>query len=222
MGKTAYFTPALFRFLDELQHHNQRPWFEANKARYLADVRDPFLRFIAELEPRMRKLSPHFDVDPKPVGGSLFRIYRDTRFAKDKSPYKTHAAAHFPHARCKGSAPGFYLRLDPESVLIGAGVWHPDTPELKRIREAIAKKPSDWKKAIAGRELDGEKLARPPKGYEADHPLVEDLKRKDFITGAELEPRDACAPDFLDRFVDECKQAAPLVRFLTTAMGLPF
>jgi len=222
MGKTAHFTPALFKFLDELGKHNQRPWFEANKARYLADVRDPFLRFIADLQPRLRKLSPHLVVDPKPAGGSMFRVHRDTRFSKDKSPYKTHAAAHFPHAGCEGSAPGFYLRLDAESVMIGAGVWHPDAPELKRIRDAIANQTADWKKATKGRELDGEKLARPPKGYDADHPLVEELKRKDFITGVEFGRREVCAPDFLDRFVGACRDTSPLVKFLCGALELSF
>ncbi|HZS37932.1 MAG TPA: TIGR02453 family protein [Polyangia bacterium] len=222
MPTTSWFTPALFEFFADLERHNARPWFEANKARYLADVRDPFLRFIAALQPKLRKVSPHFDVDPKPVGGSLFRIHRDVRFSTDKSPYKTHAAAHFPHARCDGSAPGFYLRLSSEDGMMGAGVWHPEPPALGRIRDAIAEKSAAWKRAVAGLTLDGEQLKRVPKGYDAEHPMAEELKRKDFITGVEFTRREVCAPDFLDRFVGACRETSPLVKFLCGALELSF
>jgi uncharacterized protein (TIGR02453 family) len=221
MAKT-YFQPAFFRFLKELEKHNHRDWFSANKPRFESDVRDPMLAFIGELQPRLAKLSRHIVVDPRPVGGSLFRIHRDVRFSADKSPYKTHMAAHFSHAGCEGSAPGFYLRLEPGQSLAGAGVWHPEAEALGRIREAMVAAPNDWKRATQGLRLDGEVLKRPPRGCDPQHPLIEDLKRKDFITGTTYTESKVCASDFLDRFVEDCRTRAPLVRFLCRALGLPF
>ena len=217
-----HFQPALFRFLKELRKNNDRDWFHANKARFEQEVRDPMLGFITALKPRLARLSPHFVVDPRPIGGSLFRMHRDVRFSPDKSPYKTHVAAQFPHARCEGSAPGFYLRLEPGESLAGAGVWHPEAEVLGQVRAAIVSAPNDWKRATRGLALDGEALKRAPKGFDPAHPLIEDLKRKDFITGAKYEESEICAADFLDRFVDGCRSYAPLVRFLCGALDLPF
>src|SRR6185369_3813459 len=105
------FTRAAFAFLRELRDHNDREWFAANKQRYEKVVRDPALQFIAGFGPRLHKISPHLVADPRPVGGSMFRIYRDTRFSRDKSPYKTHLGIHFFHEKAKAAAsvPGFYL-----------------------------------------------------------------------------------------------------------------
>ena len=108
-------SPALFDFLRALRANNERPWFEANKARYREEVRDPMLDFIAAFAGPLAEISPHFRADPRPNGGSLFRIYRDTRFSKDKTPYKTNVGAHFRHAAGRDAhAPGFYLHLEPE------------------------------------------------------------------------------------------------------------
>src|SRR5262245_16529190 len=113
----AYFKPALFKFLKDLAKNNNRPWFEENKARFERDVRDPLLSFIGDFASPLAKISKHYLADPRPSGGSMFRIYRDTRFAKDKSPYKTHVAAHFRHSAGKDvHAPGFYVHLEPGQV----------------------------------------------------------------------------------------------------------
>ena len=121
-----YFQEGLFTFLKELRANNDREWFAANRERYETQVREPFVRFISDFEPILHQISPHFRADPRPSGGSLFRIYRDTRFSKDKSPYKTAAAAHFPHERGRDvHAPGYYLHLEPGSVFAGAGLWRP-------------------------------------------------------------------------------------------------
>src|SRR5688572_21278461 len=131
MLKSAYFTPRLFQFLRELKANNDRSWFQANKGHYESDVKQPLLEFIADFGPPLREISEHFDADPGPVGGSLFRIYRDTRFSRDKTPYKTHAAAHFRHERGKDvHAPGFYLHLEPDNVFAACGIWHPDSDTL--------------------------------------------------------------------------------------------
>ncbi len=217
---TPHFTPALFKFLRELAKNNEREWFQANKARYEKDVRDPMLAFIAALAPKLGKLSPHFKVDARPVGGSLFRIHRDVRFAADKSPYKTHVAAHFSHLR--GEGPGFYVSLEPKESYGGAGLWRPEPGPLAHVRTALMAAPAEWKKAVKGIELDGESLKRPPRGIDPDHALIEDLKRKDFVSGEPFTEAQVLAPDFLERYVAACKARAPLVRFLCRALDLPF
>ena len=132
MARKAHFTPALFRFLGELRLHNDREWFERSKERYLLDVRDPMLRFISDFAPVLRKIAPCLVADPSPVGGSLFRLHRDTRFSSDKTPYKTNVAAHFRHEAGRGvHGPGCYLSLAPDEVTVGGGVWHPEADALR-------------------------------------------------------------------------------------------
>jgi len=121
------FTPALFDFLRELKGNNNRDWFQTNKSRYEKDVKDPLLLFIADFADRVPEISPHIAAIPRATGGSMFRIYRDMRFSKDKTPYKTAAALHFRHESGKDvHAPGYYLHLEPGSVFMGAGIWKPD------------------------------------------------------------------------------------------------
>ena len=223
MPKRAHFTPELFRFLRELKRHNDRAWFQANKRRYEDHVRNPMLQFIADLGPKLGAVSRHFVADPRPVGGSLFRIHRDTRFAADKSPYKTHAAAAFRHeSRGDTSQPGFYVHLSPGESFVGAGLWHPDAAALTEIRNAIVAAPEQWKRATAKIEVDGEARKRPPRGYDPDHPLIDDLKRKDFTTGKPFTDARVCAPAFLDAVAAEYRRAAPLVAFLCRPLGLSF
>jgi uncharacterized protein (TIGR02453 family) len=161
------------------------------------------------------------------VGGSLFRIYRDTRFSKDKRPYKTHAGLSFRH--CDGRevhGPVFYLHLEPGSVFAAAGMWHPDADTLRKVRDAIAEHPGRWKRVLASRgvELDEghDGLKRAPRGYDPDHPFVEDLKRRSFTASTRFTQSQACAPEFLRRFTTACRQKAPLMEFLTNAAGLPW
>ena len=220
------FGPELFRFLRDLKTHNDRGWFAANKDRYEDEVRGPALDFVADVAPQLERVSPHFVADPRPSGGSLFRIHRDTRFAKDKSPYKTYVGIQFRHELGKDAhAPGFYLHLEPKAVFVGAGIWHPDQATLARIREAIAADPTAWRRATGDPKrfrLAGESLKRAPAGFDPAHPLIEDLKRKDFICVASLSERDVCAPGFVDAFVHMCRDASPLVRFLCAALDAPF
>jgi len=220
------FNPVLFRFLRELKANNDREWFAANKSRYEDDVRGPALDFVADVAPHLDRISPHFDADPRPSGRSLFRIHRDTRFSKDKSPYKTYVGVQFRHELAKDAhAPGYYLHLEPKAVFVGAGIWHPDTPTLARIREAIADDPKAWRagKRVGERfQLGGDSLKRAPAGYDPDHPLIEDLKRKDFICFTPLSEKDVCAPGFVDNFAGMCRDASPLIRFLCAAVDAPF
>lgn len=229
MVTKSYFTPALFTWLRQLKKNNNREWFQKSKDRYLETVRDPLLHFISDFGPRLEKISPHFVADPRPSGGSMFRIYRDTRFSKEKTPYKTHAAAQFRHQAGKDvHAPGFYLHLEPGEVFVGAGIWHPDSKALAGIRELIVEDPTGWKKSISGTSfksdfaLGGEALKRPPRGFDPDHPLVEELKRKDFVASTRFSEEDACSPDFLTTFTRACRTMSPFVHYLTRAVNVPF
>ncbi|MEA2125501.1 MAG: hypothetical protein QOI80_2283 [Solirubrobacteraceae bacterium] len=221
------FSPALFAFLRDLAANNDREWFTANKQRYIDDVREPALAFVEDVGHRLPEISPRFVADPRTTGGSLFRIYRDTRFARDKSPYKTHAGIQFRHEQASHAhSPCFYLHLEPGNVFLAAGVWHPDGEALRAIRTAIATRPPRWENVVGslGEEfrLGGDTLKRPPAGFDPDHPLIEDLKRKSFIATAKLTQREATAGDFLDRFLELCREASPLVRFVCEANGMRF
>ncbi len=229
MPKTPYFSPELFRFLSDLKANNEKEWFEANKERYLAEVRDPLLRFIADFSPRLLQISPHYVADPRPVGGSLMRPYRDTRFSTDKSPYKTMTGALFRHQKGKSvPAPAFMIHLEPGNCFAGIGLHGPDAQTLARIRNRIAKDSNGWKAATSGKAFKaacrfmGESLKRPPKGYAADHPYIEDLKRKDICTTTPYTEREVCAEDFLDRFAGTCATASAFMKYLTAALSLPW
>ena len=229
MAPEAYFEPSLFGFLEELRVNNSREWFQANKARYEAEVRDPIRRFIIDFAPRLKNISPRFIADPRGNGGSMFRIYRDVRFAKDKSPYKTNAGVQFRHQAGRDAhAPGFYLHLEPGLVFAAAGVWHPAGAALGMIRDRIVEQPKKWQRAISSKtfraagSLGGDALKRPPNGYDATHPLIEDLKRKDFIARASFTVEQAYAPGFMDEFSETCRAFSPLAKFLSTALQLPW
>ena len=211
------FGPELFRFLEELKDHNDRDWFEANKGRYEDDLLEPALAFIEDFEPHLR-------ADARRSGGSLFRIYRDTRFSKDKTPYKTTAGIYFKHERSKElHAPGFYLHLAPGDVFAGGGIWHPDTKTAHAIRTAIVRDPDGWKAATAGVGLgSGDALKRVPQGFDKEHPLADDLKRKDFAAIERMTEDEATGPRFLERYASACESMAPLMRFLCGAVGARF
>ncbi len=181
------------------------------------------LSFIADVAPRLRSISRAYVADPRRMGGSLFRIYRDTRFSPDKSPFKTWMAARFAHeARRKvEGVPGFYLHLQPRDCYGGGGIYHTETPVLTRIRQHIVAAPEAWDKVLAsGIEIEGDRLKRPPAGFAANHRHIEDLKRKDLYTLTAFTERDVTSVDFLDRYMASCERAAPLIEFLTRALGL--
>ncbi len=219
-----HFSPAFFKFFRDLKRHNDREWFAAERARYTADVEAPMMQFITDVAPRLRAISRAFVANPRRTGGSMFRIYRDTRFSPDKSPFKLHMAARFAHEARKASAdnaPGFYLHLGPGESYGGGGVYHLETPAMTRIREHIVSRPKSWAQVLAsGVEIEGDRLKRPPAGFDPSHKFVEDLKRKDLYSLREFTEADVVASDFLDRFTRACEQAAPLVEFLTKSLGL--
>ena len=223
------FSDATFQFLADLRAHNDRDWFNAHKADYEQNARDPALAMVADMVLELPKLSPFFIADPRPVGGSLMRIFRDTRFAKDKSPYKTAIAARFHHKDGQeGSTPGFYVRIEPGKSGVGGGMWQPETRTLDAIRQKIVDEPERWTAITRGHTMRsscgfmGESLKRAPQGFDPNHPLIEDLKRKDFALSIPLADDDVKRPDFVQTLVKTLGETAPFVRFLSEACGLQF
>jgi uncharacterized protein (TIGR02453 family) len=205
----------LFQFLVELKFNNERPWFQAQKPRYEAVLKKPLQELSEAFQPRLKRLNPAYD------HARVFRIYRDTRFAKDKTPYKTHAAAQFLH-RAAGNdvhAPGFYLHLEPGESFMGAGIWAPDADGLRRVRAAIVARPATWA-PLSKLTLWGESYARPPKGVDPGHRYITDLKRKHFMSWVEFKDKDVFSADFLSRLEKAAKALNPLVLFLNQALGL--
>ena len=231
MSKSKFpgFHPSCLQFLDELATHNNRDWFQKNKSRYESDVLEPSLAFIEAMQAPMSKISSHFTVVPKRVGGSLMRIYRDTRFAKDKTPYKTNVGIHFRHEVGKDvHAPGYYIHISPDDCFIGCGIWGPDSTTLGKIRKTIDKDSGTWKRVSRGKallnqfQLDGRSLKRPPKGYTVEHPMIEDLKRKDFLARCDLDYEELFDSGVTRAISTKFKKASPLMSFLCGAIGLKF
>jgi uncharacterized protein (TIGR02453 family) len=220
----AYFTPELFQFLKQLKRNNRREWFLRNKDRYDEVVKQPCLRFITDFGLRLPSISTWIVANPKPNGGSLMRIYRDIRFSPNKTPYKTNVGMSFWHAGSTEDihGAGYYLHLSPGEIFLAGGVWHPERRQLAKIRDAVAWKSAEWQKATRGLALGGDTLTRPPRGYPETHPMIVDLKRKDFIASIELTEKQACGEKFLTDVTAAARKLAPLVGFLARVEGLQF
>jgi len=220
----AYFSPELVRFLQQIKRNNRRPWFLKNRERYEEVVLQPGLRFVVDFGFRIKQISPWIVVNNKPHGGSLQRIYRDIRFSPDKRPYKTWVGMTFPHASRTEEvrAVGYYLHLEPDGSALYGGTWRPDRRSLAKIRDAIAWKADEWKKAKRGLTLEGDSLTRAPRGYPENHPLIADLKRQDFVVSVPFSNAMVCGPGFLQDVTAAAKKMSPLMKFLAQAQGLQF
>jgi len=212
-------------FLKRLKHNNNRPWFDKHKQEYESYVKLPMQSLIATLQPHFLKFAPEFDVNPQKA---LFRIYRDIRFSSDKTPYKTHAAAHFVlRGKPKGvEGSGYYLQIEPGQVFLGGGIYMPDGDQLKNIRRSIDANADQFlsilrsKRFIATfKKLEGEKLKRVPKGFEADHPMAEWLKQKQFFVWVEWPEAKCKRENFVNEIARVFEAATPLVQFLNDAMS---
>ena len=229
MGAFNGFPEDFFNFFRELTENNNRPWFNGNKARYYEVVVNPICEFIVAVAPRLRKISPHYVADPRPHGGSMFRIYRDTRFSKDKTPYKTHAACHFRHAAGKDAhAPGFYAHFALDGLYFGGGIWRPPARHLGIIRERISDNPEEWSRIRSAKSIrdrggiQGDTLVRAPRGYDPDHVHIQDLKRKSFFVMTEAEPELALSAALVNEVAASFRAAARLNRFITEGLKLQF
>lgn len=224
-----YFSPALFSFLRDLAANNNRDWFLAHRDRYEQDVRNPALRFVDEIGPHLRKISPHLIANPSASGGSLFRQNRDTRFSKDKTPYRTVVGISFRHDAGKDvPAPGLYLQLEPGSSWAGGGVYHLETGSLTLVRDAIVDKAAEYSRITSAEAFApyytriGEKLKRPPQGYDPEHPLIEDLKMKSFVWHAEFSEQEVTGPGFMAKYLEVCRASTPWMSFLARALEVDY
>jgi uncharacterized protein (TIGR02453 family) len=213
------------RFLRDLRKNNNRDWFQAHKTAYEESVKLPMQSLIAALQPGMRKLAPEFELNPK---RDIFRIYRDVRFSKDKSPYKTHAAAvfHAKGTRWEGCA-GFYVHIEPGEIYAGGGIYMPDPKQLKLIRQSIAERSKEFLGILNRKSFtrnfsgfEGEKLTRVPKGFAPDHPMGEWLKFKSYYAGVTWSEKVCRSDDFPAKLLGLYGDMLPLVRFLNRALGI--
>lgn len=224
-----HFDPSLMQFLRALASNNNRDWFNQHKHDYEDKVRTPALAFIEAMEPWIRMVSPHYEASAKKVGGSLMRVYKDVRFAKDKAPFKTNVGIQFRHEVGKDvHAPGFYLHIEPQEIFLAVGTWHPAPDALKAIRQHIVDKPGPYQDAIEHQpfcefyQLAGDSLTRPPKGYPADHALINEIKRKDFIAVCALEETQLYQGDVCQLVASRFGRAQPYQKFICEALGLRF
>ena len=224
-----YFTRESFTFLKALVTNNNSEWFAAHKQDYEVTIRTPALAFISAMANDLSLISPHFLAVPKKVGGSLMRVYRDVRFGKDKRPYKTNIGIQFRHEVAKDvHAPGYYVHIDPDRCFVGVGIWRPDSSALGKIRDAIVAKGQAWRAASGDKAfrkyfvLDGESLTNPPRGYAKDHPLISDLKRKDFIAVAPLAEKIVISENFRNKVCEQFTRGNAYMQFLCKALELRF
>jgi uncharacterized protein (TIGR02453 family) len=206
-------------FLRALKRNNRRDWFQPRKEQFDADVREPMLAIVERLADDLRSIAPEIVVDPKTA---MYRIYRDTRFSENKTPYKTHVAAVFPwRGLAKHEGAGLYFHVSPDEVWMGGGMYSPQTAQLQAVREhivgnvrrmrAIVESPG-FRRQVG--ELEGERLQRVPHGFPKDHAAAEYLKYRQFLAGRELPPEFACNPKFYSTLITVFRQVAPLARFL--------
>ena len=218
-----------FSFLGGLVLNNERPWFEAHKGDYQEFVVGPAMVLITAMDEVVRSISPHYRGVAKKIGGSLMRIYRDTRFGNDKTPYKTNIGIQFRHENAKDvHAPGWYFHVDLEECFVGAGTWHPEPADLIRIRRRIADHPDEYRRAleVAGSEgrltPSGDTLQKSPKGFDPDHPLAADIRRKDFFVSTTLAPEEVLRDDLVPSLKAKFQASAPYMKFLCQALDAPF
>lgn len=224
------FSPDTLIFLSELARNNNREWFEVNRQRYEDQVREPAFDYIRSMAEPIGEISPHFIVSAKKSGGSLMRVFRDVRFSRDKSPYKTNIGIQFRHKAGKDvHAPGFYLHIAPDEMFLAAGIWSPDNTTLHKVRTRIDEHPDEWKKIkrslvtkVSGFELQGNSLKKAPQGFTIDHPLIEDLRRKDFVVLRQIDEKLVLGKSATQKTAALFKKAAPLMKFVCEANELNF
>lgn len=211
-------------FLRRLKRNNNREWFARHKSEYEDLVKAPMQSLVASLRPHFERFAPEYELNPRTA---IFRIYRDTRFSSDKTPYKTHVAAHFVlRGAPKGFlGSGYYMEVEPGGAYVGAGIYKPESDQLKKIRAAIDRRPKEFLAIVQAPafkkrfgKLEGNTLQRMPKGYDDDHPMGEWLKLKQFFTGSSMPEVMAIRASFVKEAAAVCETLTPLVRFLNEAL----
>ena len=223
------FSQQSFYFLQNLTNNNNRTWFNEHKAQYEDAIRSPALLLIETMQPHIKALSPHFTAVAKKAGGSLMRVHKDMRFSKDKTPYKTNIGIQFRHLSAKDvHAPAFYLHIANDECFLAAGIWRPNGPSLNQVREMISDNPNSWKN-ITGHSnfqryftLSGECLKTFPRGYSKDHPMIDDLRRKDFIAIHPLSKEEVLSESFTEIINQAYRASDDFMDYLCTALKLDY
>lgn len=231
MGRFPGFTPGAFTFFRGLARNNRRDWFQAHRSQYETEVRAPLLALVQDVDLLLSTRAPEIVGDPR---RSLFRIYRDVRFSRNKAPYKTHAACWFYHqdagrgvgSEAEGGA-GFYFHFSPAESFLGGGIWMPPRPSLLKIRAALVRDPKGFGRLVEGRafrrrfgELDEEAmLTRLPRGFDPGHPAERWLRYQSFTCGREVSSREIRSRSLPRILVDDFVRLLPLVRWLNKALG---
>ena len=223
------FTDESLQFLADLDQNNNREWFQANKSRYESLILQPALDLISQLEKPIQRISPMLDVQAKRSGGSLMRIYRDTRFSPNKTPYKTNVGIHFRHTVGRDvHAPGLYIHIQPKQSFIGAGIWMPDGPTLAKLRTSIDQQPKRWSRILNAKSfaesmtLDTDSIKTVPRGYDKNHPLIDILRRKSHVGAYALSDAEVVSGKLPSIAVDKFKSAKAFMALLCESIGLPF
>jgi uncharacterized protein (TIGR02453 family) len=218
------FTDRTLKFLRSLKRNNRRDWFNAHKDEYEAHVRQPMIAMIERLADDFRDFAPELIASPK---ASLYRIYRDTRFSPNKTPYKTHAAAVFPpRGLPKHEGAGLYFHISPDEVWIGGGIYAPQTPQLVALREHIAANVEHLRSIVEAPSfrrrvgaIEGQRLLRVPRGYPKEHEAAEFLKFRQFIAGRELPGGFTTSPKFHATVLTVFREVMPFARFLNEPLS---
>lgn len=227
------FGSAALAFLRGLKRHNNKPWFEAHRAGYETHVKGPMVDLVDEMDRRFSDFAPELVGDPR---RSVFRLHRDIRFSKDKSPYKVHAACWFFHhagsskvgREAHGGGAGFYFHLQPGASFVGGGCWMPPRPALQKFRAAIARDPRAFARMVTAPALrrrfgalsEEEMLKRVPRGYDPDHPAARWLKLQSFTVGRALTDAQVTGPRLTAILESDYRTLLPLVRWLNSTLGL--
>jgi uncharacterized protein (TIGR02453 family) len=213
-------------FLEELHYNNDRAWFAENKPRYERVLKEPFRVIVAEVITRMQRVDPDLQCTPEQA---IFRIYRDVRFARDKSPYKDYASAYIASGGRKWhDVPGLYVHFSWEEALVSGGAYQPDKDKIDGIRRALVKDPRGFARIVGAREfkrlfgeLEGDRLKRVPPEWREAAERQPYVANKEWYCASTMEPEFALREDLVDRLMEYYKAARPLNRFLARAMGGP-
>ncbi len=215
----AGFPPEALQFFRDLEQNNNREWFHPRKEQFEQLIRTPMLDLVGAVNDGLAKFAPDHITDPKKA---VFRIYRDTRFSPNKTPYKDHIAASFPRRGLeKVGGAGFYFSVNHNVVELGGGIYHPPPETLLAVRTHIAATHLEFRELAANRklkklmgELKGEELARAPKGFDTDDPALDLVKKKDWVFFTELEPALATSPKLVHNIVTRFEALGPVLAYL--------
>lgn len=213
------FSSDALSFLRSLKRNNRREWFQPRKEKYEALIKAPMLEFIASLNEEFARFAPAYITPPEKA---VYRIYRDTRFSPDKTPYKTHIAAIFPRSSAvKREGAVFYLHFTEKELLAFGGVWGPDRDELLAYRTLLQEHYQEFQAILADKKLkrltgalEGEQLSRMPKGFPVDHPAEGLLRRKQWYLEARLDIKLLTTPKLVTGLAARFAAMAPMVEFL--------